>query len=194
MHFLSCFRCYLLCVFCLLVATGANGKTSSLRRPQQQQISSSAGQIKIPWGFQWGETAAEVEGSLQKAKTVITQRRKIGNRSALVASGFIQYRLQQAVFYFQDDRLNEIELQYGEKNWEASQYQDFFDQTCGNIEAKYGPGRLLAQQKNPPDQDVLASIIGYQWTQISATLQAFLFTAEKGTESFQIVSLHYRGF
>ena len=151
-------------------------------------------QIKIPWGFQWGESDERLEKALLEAKVNIVERKKIGERVVLVANGFVQPLLQQALFYFQNGGLNEIELQYGEKNWQASQFQDFFEQTRHNVESKYGPGRVITRQKTRENEDVLETIIGYQWTQIAATLQLFLFTAEKGTDSFRLISLHYRGF
>lgn len=161
---------------------------------QSSEQSQTVLPIKIPWGFQWGESEAEVEQALQGTKTTIVQRKKIGERDVLIVSGFIQRLLQQALFYFQSDSLNEIELQYGDKNWTAEQYTNFFNQTRSNIENKYGPGHIITEQKNQENQGVLQTIIGYQWTQVSATLQLFLFTAEKGSEAFRVVSLHYRGF
>lgn len=160
----------------------------------QAQEHSSPSEIKIPWGFQWGESEMSVEQALQQAKTNIVKRTKMSDREVLVVAGFVQRLLQQALFYFQNDGLNEIELQYGNKKWTASQFSDFFDQTRSNIENKYGPGRVITQQKTRDNQEVLETIIGYQWTQVSATLQLFLFTAERGNESFRVVSLHYRGF
>ncbi len=163
-------------------------------RAQSPEQSPTPNQIKIPWGFQWRETEAHVEQSLQQAKATVVVRKKTGDRDILVVSGFIQQLLQQALFYFQNDSLNEIELQYGGKDWTDAQFRTFFDQTRANIETKYGPGRVIAQQKSRESQGVLATIIGYQWTQISATLQLFFFTAEKNNEFYRVVSLHYRGF
>jgi hypothetical protein len=161
---------------------------------QSPSPSSTPNQIKIPWGFQWGASESYVEQALQQTNTVIAERKKIGDRDVLVVSGFVQHLLKQALFYFQNDSLNEIELQYGDKDWISAQYRDFFEQTRSNIESKYGPGRVITQQKTRENQEVLETIIGYQWTQAAATLQLFLFTAEKDQEAFRVVSLHYRGF
>lgn len=185
------FSRWLRCYFCTILFVIAGLSDLQAQSPEQ---SPTPDQIRIPWGFQWGETEAHVEQSLQQAKTTVVARKKIGDRDILVVSGFIQRLLQQALFYFQNDSLNEIELQYGGKDWTDAQYRNFFDQTRANIEAKYGPGRVIVQQKSRESQGVLATIIGYQWTQVSATLQLFLFTAEKDNTSYSIVSLHYRGF
>ncbi len=180
---------YHLCIALLIFAC-----VSEELRAQAPQGPPTPNQIKIPWGFQWGETQSHVEQSLKETKTTIVARKKIGDRDVLAVSGFVPHLLQQALFYFQSDSLNEIELQYGNKDWTSTQYRDFFDQTRSNIESKYGPGRVITQQKTRENQEVLETIIGYQWTQISATLQLFLFTAETANQAFRVVSLHYRGF
>ena len=104
-----------------------------------------------------------------------------------------QRLLQRALFYFDNDSLNEIELHYGEPSWDSTQFGNFFDQTRRNIESKYGIGRVIARQKTR-EGDVLQTLIGYQWTQDSVSLTLFYYTAERDADSYRVLSLHYRGF
>ncbi|TSA31241.1 MAG: hypothetical protein D4R65_11590 [Verrucomicrobiaceae bacterium] len=109
-----------------------------------------------------------------------------------MVEGIPQKLLQRALFYFDSDSLNEIELHYGDKSWDSVQYAQFFDQTRRNIEMKYGMGRVIARQKTR-EGEILQTLIGYQWVQASTSLQLFLYTAEKGAESLRVLSLHYKG-
>lgn len=149
--------------------------------------------IKVPFNFQWGESAQRLEDSLARAKATIVERKQVQNRQCLVVEGIPQRLLQRALFYFDHDSLNEIELQYGDPSWGATNFSQFFDQTRKNVEMKYGPGRVIAQQ-NTKEGDLRQTISGYQWVQQTTSLSLYFYTAERGTESFRLLSLHYRGF
>jgi hypothetical protein len=149
--------------------------------------------IKVPFNFQWGESAQRLEDSLKRVKARVVDRREIEGRQCLVVEGIPQKLLQRAQFFFDQDALNEIELHYGDPSWDSTQYGQFFDQTRRNIEKKYGIGRVIARQKTR-DGDVLQTVIGYQWVQDMATLSLYYYTAEQGASSYRLLSLHYRGF
>jgi len=153
----------------------------------------AAEEIKVPFGFQWGESAQRLEQMLTQAKARIVERKAAGSRQVVVAEGITQRLLRSAVFYFEGDALNEIELRYGDPNWDTTQYTDFFDQTRRHIELKYGPGRLIARTTTRQG-DMVSSMLGYQWTQTAASLQLFLFTAEQSGDAIRVLSLHYRGY
>ena len=150
-------------------------------------------EIKVPFNFQWGESAQRLEDSLKRVAAKVVERKQVQNRQCLVVEGIPQRLLQRALFYFDNDSLNEIELHYGDPNWDSIQYGDFFDQTRRNIETKYGIGRVIARQKTR-DGDVLQTVIGYQWAQDAATLSLYYYTAEQAAQSYRLLSLHYRGF
>ena len=156
-------------------------------------VSRAAEEIKVPFNFSWGESASRLEAAIQSVKASVVERKIVRGRQCLVVEGIPQKLLQRALFYFDSDALNEIELHYGDTSWDSSRYGAFFDQTRRNIEAKYGIGRVIARQKTRED-DVLQTLIGYQWTQPSTTLALFYYTAEKGADSFRLLSLHYRGY
>lgn len=153
----------------------------------------AAEEIKVPFNFQWGESAQRLEDSLKRVQAKVVERKQVQNRQCLVVEGIPQKLLQRALFYFESDALNEIELHYGDPNWDATQYGSFFDQTRRNIEKKYGIGRVIARQKTR-DGDVLQTVIGYQWVQDMATLSLYYYTAEQAAQSYRLLSLHYRGF
>jgi hypothetical protein len=153
----------------------------------------AAEEIKVPFNFAWGEAAQRLEDGLKRVQARVVDRKKIRNRQCLVVEGIPQRLLQRALFYFDNDSLNEIELHYGDADWDADRYGNFFDQTRRNIEAKYGIGRVVARQKTR-DGDILETLIGYQWTQDTTTLVLYYYTADNGSDSYRLLSLHYRGY
>jgi hypothetical protein len=150
-------------------------------------------EIKVPFNFLWGEAAQRLEDSLKRVQARVVDRKKVRNRQCLVVEGIPQRLLQRALFYFDNDALNEIELHYGDSSWDADRYGSFFDQTRRNIESKYGNGRVVARQKTR-DGDILETLIGYQWTQDITTLVLYYYTADNGSEAYRLLSLHYRGY
>jgi hypothetical protein len=150
-------------------------------------------EIKVPFNFAWGEAAQRLEDSLKRVQARVVDRKKVRNRQCLVVEGIPQRLLQRALFYFDNDALNEIELHYGDSAWDADRYGNFFDQTRRNIETKYGTGRVVARQKTR-DGDILETLIGYQWTQDATTLVLYYYTADNGSDSYRLLSLHYRGY
>lgn len=104
-------------------------------------------QMRVPFNFQWGESAPRVEQSLVGIKARIVERKTIQNRKVLVVEGIPQKNLLRALFYFSNDALNEIELQYGDKTWDSMRYAKFFDEVRRNVDSKYGVGRMVAREK-----------------------------------------------
>ncbi len=149
-------------------------------------------EIRVPFNFQWGESAARLEESLKKVQARVIERKTVQGRAVLIVEGIPQKLLIRAVFYFDGDSLSEIELHYGDRSWDSVQYAQFFDQTRRNIDTKYGMGRVIARQKTR-EGEVLQTLIGYQWVQATTSLQLFLYTAEQGADSLRVLSLHYKG-
>lgn len=155
-------------------------------------LARSEEEIRVPFNFQWGESAQRLEDSLTKVQARVVERKTVQHRNVLVVEGIPQKLLQRALFYFDSDSLSEIELHYGDASWDSVQYAQFFDQTRRNIDNKYGMGRVIARQKTR-EGEILQTLIGYQWIQATTSLQLFLYTAEKGAESIRVLSLHYKG-
>ena len=149
-------------------------------------------EIRVPFNFQWGESAQRLEESLTKVQAKVVERKTVQNRNVLVVEGIPQKLLLRVLFYFDSDSLNEIELHYGDSSWDSLQYAQFFDQTRRNIDNRYGMGRVIARQKTR-EGEILQTLIGYQWVQATTSLQLFLYTAEKGADCIRVLSLHYKG-
>lgn len=152
-----------------------------------------AAQMKVPFNFQWGESSGRVEKSLEGIKAKIVERKTINNRQVLVVEGIPQKSLQRSLFYFSNDALNEIELQYGDPSWDTSRYVTFFDEVRRNVDTKYGTGRMIVRDKTrDAGTDILQTLIGYQWVQGFMSLRLFLFTGEKTDQAWRVLSLHYK--
>lgn len=149
-------------------------------------------EIQAPFGFSWGESAGRLERLLEQAKARVVEREKDNGDLRLRVEGITQRMLLDSWFHFKNDSLHEIELHYGHPGWDTQQYTRFFDQTRRHLDKKYGAGRLVARTKSS-QAGVTHSLMGYQWVQSGASLQLFLFTAEKGSEVVRSMSLHYRG-
>lgn len=149
--------------------------------------------MRVPFNFQWGESAARVERSLEGIKARIVDRKTLQSRQVLIVEGIPQKQLVRALFYFSNDALNEIELQYGDTSWDSSRYVAFFDEVRRNVDGKYGTGRMIVRDKTrDPDTDILQTLIGYQWIQDFMSLRLFLFSGEKDEKGYRILSLHYK--
>lgn len=138
-----------------------------------------------------GESAARVEKSLQDIKAKIVERRVLDGRTIITAEGIPQKQLLKTLFYFRDDMLNEIELQFGDNSWDTAQYEGFFEDVRRNVESKYGLGRLLSRTRNR-ENDIVQTLVGYQWSQQETSLRLFLYTAQKDPDALRVLSLHYR--
>ena len=152
-----------------------------------------AAQMRVPFNFQWGESAARVEKSLEGIKARIVDWKTSQGRQVLVVEGIPQKNLVRSLFYFSNDALNEIELQYGDASWDSPRYATFFDEVRRNVDTKYGVGRMIVRDKTrDPDTDILQTLIGYQWIQGYMSLRLFLLTGEKAEQGYRVLSLHYK--
>ena len=139
-------------------------------------------QMRVPFNFQWGESAGRVEQSLTGIKAKIAERKVVDGRTVFVVEGIPQKQLQRALFYFRNDMLNEIELHFGDGTWDTPKYELFFEEVRRNVDSKYGIGRLLTRTRSR-EGEVLQTLVGYQWMQGSIALRLYLFTAEKNPHS-----------
>lgn len=156
----------------------------------------AAQQIKVPLGCSWGDDSAKLEElihagglTLVSSETIPSSQKKI-----VTVCGVIGAALKQNIFVFQKEELIEIEYQYGNSNWDDKKYQEFFDNFRRMFENKYGPATPLtkaAALKNNPG-GITTSIIGYEWAQSFCILDLFYYTAERGSQQYRLVSVHYK--
>ncbi len=149
--------------------------------------------IKVPFNFRWGDPPSLVEGTVTRAKAKVVAEREIDGKSAIIVEGHPDPRLTRSIFYFVNDALAEVELQYADKSWDTAKLNAIFEQTRRNLDRKYGTSRNIARSKTRED-GVVQTILGYQWTQSYTSLRLFLYLAEKDAETFRMLSYHYRGY
>ena len=151
----------------------------------------AADSIEPPFGLTWGVNKERLASLLQGANAKIAQKRVVGGRDAWEVEGLIQSNLRRTVFFFRNDGLVEVELQYQNSSWLDAEYNSFLGQLRASLENKFGPGRLIARSKNPQG-DVLQTLTGYEWVQPASAVQLIYFSAESPSQIFRMVSLHYK--
>jgi hypothetical protein len=149
-------------------------------------------QINPPFGFQWGEAEKDIEKIITRAQARIVTRETVQGRDAWTIEGLIQPALKRTVLYFGTEKtLVEVELQYEHSDWDLPAYEEFLNSAKQRLEAKYGPPTVLARDKKP-EGDVMQTVVGYQWQQSGSSIQLFFFSAERNSEVYRSISLHYR--
>lgn len=150
-----------------------------------------AAEVRPPFGLAWGELPDKLATLLQGAGAKIVDKGKVGERDVWTVEGLLQPRLKRTLFYFQSSALTEVELQYEDPSWDVARYDTFLGEVRAKVEQLYGPGTLIARQKNPSG-DVTETVVGYQWKLESGSMQLFYFSAERGSNVFRTVSVHYK--
>ena len=151
----------------------------------------AAEEIAPPFGLKWGINREQLNGLLKGANAKVVEKRVLSGRDMWTVTGLSQPNLHQTIFYFRNDGLVEVELQYQNSAWLDEDYNKFMSQLRQSLEAKYGTGKLIARSKNPQG-DVLQTLTGYEWVQTSNAIQLVYFSAESPSQVFRMVSLHYK--
>jgi hypothetical protein len=154
----------------------------------------AAERIKVPLNFKWGQPMQQVEETLKRANARVTERRTVSGKQVITVEGLPDpraTRLREALFYFQNEGLCEVEYRYSDPSWDASKINEIFEKTRQMLYERHGESRNIAKQRSM-ENGVLQTVIGYQWTQEETTLRLFLYTAEQGNEAYRVLSYHYR--
>jgi hypothetical protein len=160
-----------------------------------------ARQIDLPFKLTWGESSERIEKMIRGAAAKIVNRRlERGGIEAWEVEGIAIEALRKTLFRFQNDQLIGLELQYrgpidtsGRETWSEERYADFMGRWRRNLDQQYGSGQLLTR-KTGAEGDVSQTLSGYRWTLGNTTVDLISFTAERGPERFQTLSVHYRIF
>lgn len=147
-------------------------------------------EIKAPFGMQWGETPARIREVVTKAKAKITGERMAGRRDVLEVEGIVQEGLKRTLFYFTENGLSEIELQYEREGWDDTRVAGWVGSIKRQADLKYGPGRLFADERGNTD-GISHRLQGWMWVQNFVSLRLVYYSAQKGEEKLKRVSLHY---
>lgn len=181
----SIFSCILLSVLFLLPRLSLSAAPTLHQRQE----------IKVPLGFCWGDSPQKLEDVARSGGLIITQREENApaNKIIYTVHGVVGAALQENHFVFVKNSLIEIEYQYGNKKWDAKNYEEFFDAFRRMYDGKYGMGTQLIKREPSVDQNnITTSIAGYQWSQANAVLALYYYTAEQQEKNYRVVSLHYR--
>lgn len=154
-------------------------------------LAHAADEITPPFGLNWGIPKDQLASLLKGAKAKVIEKRIVSGRDMWTVEGLVQTNLHRTVFYFRNDGLVEVELQYQNSAWLDSDYNSFMGQLRQSLEAKYGTGKLIARSKTPQG-DVIQTITGYEWVQTNSAIQLVYFSAESPSQIFRMVSLHYK--
>ena len=147
--------------------------------------------IKPPFGLHWGETMTRMERLLDGAKAKIVERRQLQGREVWEVSGILSNDLQRTLFYFTDDQLVEVELQYKTTDWDEEKYNTFMGDVRKKLEVKYGEPELIAKREEPLGE-IMQKVIGWKWNRNSAAIELFYFSAQNATQVFRTLSVHYK--
>jgi hypothetical protein len=149
-------------------------------------------QITPPFGFYWAEKQKEIAQVIERARARIVDRQSVSGREAWTIDGLVQPALKRTILYFGGDKsLVEVELQYEHPEWDLLAYEEFLNSARKRLESRYGPPTVLARDKKP-EGDVMQTVVGYQWQQPSSSIQLFFYSAERNSDVYRSVSLHYR--
>ena len=164
---------------------------------QQQALK----EIKIPYSLSWGDSIDKVRGMINalKAREIACNEKSLG-KVVLEAEGLSigDSLLRKSLFSFKDGALIEVELQYDDPAWDAEKTVDFFDRTRRRIDERYGLGTLLVNRvKDHPQGEGLPkettyTLIIYQWSQPTVSLELNYYSFEEKEKFLRIVSLHYK--
>lgn len=154
-------------------------------------LAHGAEEIKPPFGLTWGLSRERLAELLKGAHAKVVEKRMVHGREAWTVEGLVQNNLKRTVFSFRNGGLSEVELQYQSDAWLDAEYNSFLGQLRMSLEAKFGPGKLIARSKTPQG-DVIQTITGYEWVQPGNAVQLIYFSAESPSQVFRMVSLHYK--
>ena len=151
-----------------------------------------AQQITPPFGFYWGETEKDIAKILTRTGATIVDKSVVQGREAWTIGGLIQPALKQTIVYFGTAKdLVEVELQYQRPEWDLVAYEKFLDSARQTLESRYGPATVLVKDKKP-EGDVMQTVVGYQWKAQGSSIRLFFYSAERNSDVYRSVSLHYR--
>lgn len=152
----------------------------------------SQAKVQLPFGFKWGQNQEDVRVLLKGIGVRITERRMVApDREAWTLEGFIKPLLVGTTIYFSRGLMEEVEMQFGSPDWQAPDYSRLRRKLLEQFNQVYGPNRVLTNERSTSD-NVVQTLVGYQWQTQDTLLRVFDFGASDGKEHFRTVSVHYK--
>ena len=150
-------------------------------------------EMSAPFGLRWGDNTQRIQGLLDGAKARVTRKDTHQGRARWAVDGIKQEHLESAFFYFENGGLSEVELIYRNSGWGEQQYNAFMGRLRQTVASRFGPGEMLERSK-APFGEVEQTLVAYRWRQGDTIMELVYFGAQKGTENYRALSLHYRVF
>jgi hypothetical protein len=185
-----------------------------------QAVPPLSDEISLPKGLSWDESSDRLEARIEATKFLSTERRKIGQRWAMVVTGFKSDEntkpplVTRMIFFFtgaqltkakgRDGKLRErltqgdlveVEYQYQQPGWTEERYGVCLGEKRRYLEREYGLGQQLVRSTNPtPDGQAAQTLVGYKWNKNNVAVELIYFhvVAKAGQQEYHTLSLHYK--
>jgi hypothetical protein len=151
----------------------------------------AADELMPPFGFRWNDSMARVEAVLHGARAKLVSREKIQNREVWTVEGLIHPGLKRTVFTFKQRALVAVELQYEYPDWSIERYNQRMGEIRKYFDEKYGTGKLVSRSRDH-DNDVIQTLVGYQWMVGTTMLELFYFSAQHDNLVYRTISVDYK--
>ena len=152
----------------------------------------AAEELNPPFGFRWNDSMSRVEAVLKGAKATIVKREKIENREVWTVEGLVHPGLKRTKFTFKGGALFGVELEYEYPDWLIERYNERMGEIRRYFDAKYGTGKLVSRTRDGDSDEVITTLVGYQWTIGATMLELFYFSAQRDQLVFRIISVDYK--
>ena len=152
----------------------------------------AAEELNPPFGFRWNDSMSRVEAVLKGAKATIIKREKIENREVWTVEGLVHPGLKRTKFTFKGGALFGVELEYEYPDWSIERYNERMGEIRRYFDAKYGTGKLVSRTRDGDADEVITTLVGYQWTIGATMLELFYFSAQRDQLVFRIISVDYK--
>jgi len=132
-----------------------------------------------------------VEDVLHGAKAKITSREKKENKEVWTVEGLVHPGLKRSLFTFKQRALVAVELQYEYPDWSIERYNQRMGEIRKYFDEKYGTGKLVSRSRDH-DNDVIQTLVGYQWMVGTTMLELFYFSAQHDNLVYRTISVDYK--
>jgi hypothetical protein len=152
----------------------------------------AAEDLNPPFGFRWNDPMSRVEAVLKGAKAAIVERKKSEGREIWTVEGLVHPGLKRTKFTFKGGALFGVELEYEYPDWSIERYNERMGEIRRYFDAKYGTGKLVSRSRDA-DDDVMVTLVGYQWTIGATMLELFYFSAQhEPFAPIRVISVDYK--
>jgi uncharacterized caspase-like protein len=153
----------------------------SNRQPKQ---GSKVEEIRLPFNLKWGERSDRLESLVVGAGGKIFSRGSArGGLKVVEVTGLPQDGLKKTIFYFKQEALTGVELQYHTKSWPEIRYVSLLSEMRRRITDRYGEPRSdCSRVSELISLDGLEEKSIYEWAKNESRVQLIHAVAGLGTQ------------